>query len=132
MAPEQRTGWDPLAAMAAFTALAMVMVYLALLGGQQGHAPVGQRAGGTEILVVGGLVVAALLSSYGMVRAAPLRVWALVVSALVMGVLGLLALLTIGIPVLIGAILAVIAAGRAMGSTTHSPVGNGHGQRRSR
>src|SRR5689334_4467979 len=116
MASERRSGWDLLAAVAAAIALAMVVIYEALLRQQQQHAPVVRHAD-VELLVVGGLVVAAFLSAYGVVRAAPQRAWALAASALVMAVLGVLALLTIGIPILVGAAFALVAAGRAIGRT---------------
>ena len=61
---------------------------------------------------VAGLAAAAFLSVYGVARAAPRRALALLASGVVMTVLGFLAILSIGLPILGAGVLALVAAAR--------------------
>lgn len=104
MTPAVRTGWDPLAASAAVIALSMMAIYLVVIRGQ-----------GNDVALwfVGALGGAAALGLYGAARGAPHRGSALAVSGLLMAVLGLLGILSIGAPILIGALMALVAARRS-------------------
>jgi hypothetical protein len=97
------SGWrrrfDPLAALPAAIAVTMIGVYLALIRAQGGEV-----AG----LFLGGMAVAALLAVYAVARHAPLRRSALAVSGAVMAVLGFFGILTIGLPILVAGVLALV------------------------
>jgi len=56
-----------------------------------------------------------------MVRAAPRRGLALAVSGAAMTVLGLLSILSIGFPILVAGVLAIIAAARAASAVARRP-----------
>jgi hypothetical protein len=99
-----RKGWDVLAVLAGLIAAIMIGVYIGLIR---------QQGGETAVWFVAGLAIAALLAFYGAVRPAPGRVPALWVSGVVMGALGVLGILTIGLPILGAAALALIAAVRS-------------------
>ena len=91
------------AAVTAAIALLMNGVYLWLIH-QQGNSP--------AIWFVAGLAVAALLAGYGALRSARGRRPALIASGVLLLGLGLIAILTIGLPIVLAGLLAVIAAGR--------------------
>jgi hypothetical protein len=107
-----RRNWDPLPAIAAVIALIMVGLYVELIREQGGGHVVGW--------FVAGLAVAALLSIYGTARAAPRRGVALAVSGTAMAALGLLSILSIGLPILVGGVLVLVSAARA-GSAKDRP-----------
>ncbi|WP_336216622.1 hypothetical protein [Nonomuraea sp. LPB2021202275-12-8] len=90
-----------LAALAAMIAVLMSIWYVALMA-QEGGRPVAW--------FTGGLVGCAVLLAYGMVRTARRRGTALAIAGVVLIVLGYLALLSIGLPILVAGVLAVIAA----------------------
>lgn len=94
---------DLLAAAAALLALAMLVVYGAIMG-QQGDRPL--------LWVDLTLCLAAVAAGYGAVVTAPLRRTVLLAAGLVLSGLGLLAILTIGLPILVGAGLCFLAAAR--------------------
>jgi hypothetical protein len=104
MAAGWRSDWDFLAAIAAAIALIMIGLYIGLIS---------QQGGPVAVWFLAGLAAAALLSIYGVVRAAPRRGLALAVSGVVMVVLGYLGILSIGFPILCAGVLALVAAGRA-------------------
>lgn len=104
MASGWRNGWDLLAAIAAVIAVAMIALYAWLMS-QQGDQAV------AWFLV--GITVAALLSIYGVPHAAPGRRVALAVSGVVMVALGLLGILSIGLPILGAGLLALLATARS-------------------
>jgi len=91
------------AAVAAGLALLMDGVYLWLIH-DQGNSP--------AIWFVAGLAVAALLAGYGALRAAPGRRPALIASAVLLLGLGLLGILSIGLPIVLAGVLAIVAAAR--------------------
>jgi len=101
---DKRTGVDILAAIAAVLAATMAFgvarVFL-----RQGDAPV--------IWFFVGLVAAVLLSAYAIVRQAPRRGMALWASGLLLIGLGVLAILSVGLPIMIAGFIALIAAARA-------------------
>ncbi|GAA1284884.1 hypothetical protein Psi02_32900 [Planotetraspora silvatica] len=99
-----RNGWDPLAAIAVLIAVAMLVLYVVLIRQQGGHA---------AAWFLGGLAVAALLGIYGVAHAAPRRGLALAVSGVVLMLLGILGILSIGLPILGAGVLAVVAAARS-------------------
>lgn len=109
-------GWrfDPLATASALLAVLVLAGYVGLIR-QQGDPPVPWY--------VAGLAGAAVLSGYGVRRAAPARRWALAGSGVVLAALGLLALLSIGLPLLVAGGLALVAAvrGRRRERTVASP-----------
>jgi hypothetical protein len=96
--------WDLVAAIAAAFALIMVGLYIGLIR---------QQGGPVAAWFVAGLAAAAFLSVYGVARAAPRRALALLASGVVMTVLGFLAILSIGLPILGAGVLALVAAARA-------------------
>jgi len=91
------------AAAAAALAVLMNGVYLWLID-QQGNSP--------AIWFVAGLAVAALLAGYGALRAAPGRRPVLIASGVLLAGLGLLGILTIGLPIVLAGLLAIVAATR--------------------
>jgi hypothetical protein len=82
----------------------MAIVYVLVIR-QQGDQP--------AAWFLGGMGVCALLSSYGAARSAPRRVWALVASSTILIVFGILAILSIGLPILVAGIFAVVAVVRS-------------------
>jgi hypothetical protein len=97
-------GGGELAAAAATTITAvMTVLYLALIR-QQGNRP--------AAWFVAALSVAALLCLYGVFRAAPARRVALAVAAVMLLGLGLLGLLSVGLPIAVAGVLALVAAAR--------------------
>ena len=96
-------GVDLLAASAALLAAAMTWAYLRIIHGQ-GDQPLAW--------VVGGLLGCAVLATYGAPLAAPGRRTALVVAGVGLLVLGVLAILTIGLPILAAGALALVSGAR--------------------
>jgi hypothetical protein len=111
---EWRKSWDLLAAVVAVIALIMIGLYIGLIRGQGGQV---------AAWFLAGLAAAALLSIYGVARVAPRRGLALAVSGAVMTVLGFVSILSIGLPILVAGVLALVAAARAPGGNTSSPAG---------
>ncbi|GGN93834.1 hypothetical protein GCM10010112_82540 [Actinoplanes lobatus] len=107
-----RNGWDLLAATASAIALIMIVFYVGLIR---------QQGGQVAAWFLAGLAIAALLSIYGVARAAPGRRPVLAVSGVMMMALGLLGILSIGIPILGAGILALVAATRVAGAGAGSP-----------
>jgi hypothetical protein len=99
-----RGGWDPFAAAAAVIAAVMVVVYVWLIAQQDSEL---------ALWFVAGLVVCALVAAYGSARAAPVRQPALIVSGAALVLLGLLALASIGLPIVVAGVLALVAAARS-------------------
>ena len=95
---------DPFALAAAAMAAGCTGLYVSIVLGQ-GSAPASW--------VVIGLIMAAVLAVYGAVRVVPLRRPALITSTVVLAALGLAAILTIGMVILVGAVLALVASLRA-------------------
>ena len=94
---------DPFAVVAGLLAAAMLAVYVAVVRQQQGEpAPWALAA----------LALGAVASGYGAVRAAPRRRVALALAAAVLLATGLLAILSIGLPILAAGVLALVAAAR--------------------
>ncbi|HEX8631858.1 MAG TPA: hypothetical protein VF755_27170 [Catenuloplanes sp.] len=118
MRSERHSGWDVLAAVSAAIALVMIGAYVAVIG---------QEGGQVAIWFLAGLAVAALLSIYGVVRAAPRRRLALAVSGVTMAVLGLVSILSIGVPILGAGVLSLVAAGRQ--GAGEPPVASGRDRR---
>ncbi|MGK5739279.1 hypothetical protein [Micromonospora sp. URMC 103] len=71
-----------------------------------------QQGGQAAAWFLAGLAMAALLSIYGVARAAPGRRLVLAVSGVMMVVLGLLGILSIGFPILGAGVFALVAASR--------------------
>jgi hypothetical protein len=103
MSSGRRSGWDPLAAIAAAIALVMIGLYLGLIS---------QQGGDVAAWFPAGLAVAALLCIYGAARSAPRRRLALAVSGVMMVVLGFLSILSIGFPILVAGVVALTGAAR--------------------
>ena len=95
------TRLDWRAAAGAVLAVVMLCVYVGVML-DQGDRPLAWYAGG--------LAVGAALAVYGAVRAAPGRRATLLVAAVLLGGLGVLGLLTIGFPVVVGGVLCLVAA----------------------
>jgi hypothetical protein len=110
------------AAVSAAIALLMNGVYLWLIH-QDGNSP--------AISFVAGLAVAALLAGYGAVRTAPGRRPALIASGVLQLGLGLIGILTIGFPIILGGLLAIIAAVRAGSTPSTTPATAASGPERS-
>ena len=94
---------DAIAVAASVLAVAMVVVYLAVIRQQEG-----EPAAWAVAVLIGGAAAAA----YGAVVAAPYRRAALVLAGLALLALGLLAILTIGLPILMAGALCLLAAVR--------------------
>ncbi|BEL05490.1 hypothetical protein Q0Z83_036810 [Actinoplanes sichuanensis] len=107
-----RNGWDLLAATASAIALIMIVFYVGLIRQQDGQV---------AAWFLAGLAVAALLSIYGVARAAPGRRSMLAVSGVMMVALGLLGILSIGLPILGAGVLALVTATRVAGAEAGSP-----------
>jgi hypothetical protein len=104
MSSQRPRNWDVLAVIAAVIAATMAGLYVGIIKQQEGDV---------AAWFVAGLAVAVVLALYGAVRSAPRRTPALAVSGGLMAVLGLLGILTIGLPILAAGALALAAAGRA-------------------
>lgn len=114
-----RLRFDLLAAAASVLALVMLVVYVSVIREQGGEV-----APWAVVVLVAGAAGAA----YGSVRASPHR-WAVLVAAGVLLVaLGVLALLTIGLPILLAGLLCLVSAGRA-GVTPATPAAAGTKER---
>ena len=94
---------DAVAVAASVLAAAMVMVYLAVIQ---------EQAGDPAAWAVAALIGGATGAAYGAVVRAPYRRPALVLAGLVLMVLGVLAVLTIGLPILLAGALCLVAAVR--------------------
>ncbi len=90
------------AAIAAVLALAGLVAYLVVIAEQGDEGP--------AVWFVVGLVAGIAAAAYGAVVAAPRRRAALLGAGIVLGVLGLLGILTIGLPILLAGALALGAA----------------------
>jgi len=97
---------DLFAAVSAVLAVVMAGVYVGVMR-DQGDDPLAW--------VVAVLVVGAVLAAYGAARWSPFRQVALAMAVLLLGALGLLAILSIGLPILAAAALALVALVRAVG-----------------
>lgn len=104
---------DHLALAAAVTAAGSTVLYVSVVLGQDSTP---------ASWVVVGLGVAAVLAAYGAVVVAPRRRVILTVSTLMLAGLGLAAILTIGIVILAGAVLALVAALRVGAVDRSGPV----------
>jgi hypothetical protein len=95
-----RTGGtiEPLALIAAILAMGMTVVYVWLIH-QQGSQPV--------LWVLIALLAGALLAAYGALWRVPHRRTALVAAAATLTVLGVLGILSIGLPILASGVLAL-------------------------
>ena len=94
---------DLVAASASLLAVVMLVVYLSILR---------QEDGEPALWAVAALVLGAAASGYGAVRRAPRRRPALVAAGLVLLVLGVLAILSIGLPIVVAGVLCLVAAVR--------------------
>ena len=103
MTSRWRTAVDPLAATAAATAALMAGLYLGVIA---------QQGGGPAIWFVTGLVLAAALATHGAFRTARGRRVTLAVAGLILVPFGILGILSIGLPVLVAGVLALVAAAR--------------------
>ncbi len=116
MSSGRRNDWDLVAVIAAVIALIMIGLYIGLIS---------QQGGQVAAWFLAGLAAAALLSMYGAARAAPRRGLVLAVSGVVMVVLGLLSILSIGFPILVAGVVALVSAVRAGRAMPRSPAENG-------
>jgi hypothetical protein len=92
-----------MAAASAAIALLMIAVYLVLI-----HAQGNQPA----LWFVAGVAVAAVLAAYGSGRRPRRRRPALIVAGVLLSALGLVGILSVGLPVIAAGVLALVAAGR--------------------
>lgn len=101
---------DPIAVTAAVLALGMLVVYLSIMWQQDGQP---------AVWVVAVFVVAAAAAGYGAVVTSRYRRASLLLAGLVLLVLGVLAILSIGLPILAAGALCLIAAARQRPAPTH-------------
>lgn len=94
---------DAIAVTASVLAVAMLVVYLSVIRQQEGEP---------AAWVVAALIGGAAAAAYGAVVAAPYRRAALGLAGLTLMVLGMLAILTIGLPILVAGALCLMAAAR--------------------
>jgi hypothetical protein len=97
---------DPVAAAASLLALAMVVAYLVVIQQQDGEP---------ALWVVTALVLGAAAAGYGAVRAFRHRRLALLLAGVVLVVLGMLAIFSIGLPILLAGGLCFVAFARRIG-----------------
>jgi hypothetical protein len=90
--------------VASLITISVAIVYVWLIQ-QQGDQP--------ALWLLGGMVLCVLFSAYGTVGTAPHRAWALAASATILIVFGVLAVASIGLPMLVAAIFAELAMVRA-------------------
>ena len=96
---------DAIAVAASVLAGAMVIEYLAVIQGQGGEP---------AAWAVAALIGGALTAAYGAVMTFPYRRTALVLAGLTLVTLGVLAMLTIGLPILLAGALCLTAAVRPL------------------
>jgi inner membrane protein involved in colicin E2 resistance len=94
---------DAIAVAASVLAVAMVIVYLAVIQ---------EQAGEPAAWAVAALTGGAAAAAYGAVVTAPYRRATLLLAGLALVTLGVLAILTIGLPILLAGALCLIAAVR--------------------
>lgn len=102
---------DLVAAGAAALVVGMLVVYLRLI-----H----QQAGEPVAWFVGALVFGAAAAGYGASTGSPHRDAALLVAGLVLTAAGMLAILSIGLPILVAGALCLLASSRARRAPAHS------------
>ncbi len=107
MFPARGVDWP--AALGAAIGLIMLAVYVSIMR-QQGDPPL------VWVLVL--IALGVLGTGYGSVRRALHRGVVLLVSAALLGSVGLLAILTIGVPILLAALLCALAATRMIARRT--------------
>ena len=95
-----RARLDPVAVAASTLALAMLVVYLSVIRQQQGDP---------AAWVIAALIIGSAAAGYGAGVASPYRRSSLVLAALVLFVLGLAAILTVGLPILVAGVLCLVA-----------------------
>ena len=100
MDARMRGAIEPFALTAAIVAAGMAVFYVWLMG-QQGHQPL------PWVLI--GLLAGALLAAYGALWRVPYRRTALVSAVIALTVLGVLGILSIGLPILAAGILALVS-----------------------
>ena len=100
MAARMRGTIEPLALTAAIVAAGMAVFYVWLIG-QQGNQPL------PWVLII--LLVGALLAAYGALWRVPYRRTALVPAVIALTVLGVVGILSIGLPILAAGILALVS-----------------------
>jgi hypothetical protein len=99
----RRARLDLVAVTAAVLSVVMLVVYLWVLRQQDGQP---------AMWAITLLILGAAAASYGSVTNAPYRRAALLVSACALAALGLLAILTLGMPILLASALCLVAAVR--------------------
>ncbi len=108
----RRKDWDLLATIPAIVAIAMIGAYIVLIVQQRGQV---------AYWFIAAMTTTALLSIYGVVRTAPHRVPALAIAGALMTLLGLIGILSIGCPILLAGVVAIVAAARATGVRARRP-----------
>jgi hypothetical protein len=106
-----RARFDLVAGAASVLAIVMLIAYLSVMR-QQDDEP--------AAWAVVALLIGAVTAGYGALGWSPYRRVALVVGGLVLGALGLLAILSIGLPIIAAGVLCFVAAAR--GSAASAPV----------
>jgi 4-hydroxybenzoate polyprenyltransferase len=99
----RRAALDPVAALAAVLGLAMLLVYVVLMRAQ-GDRPL--------VWVLTALLVASVSAGYGAATGSPHRRAALLGAGLVFVTLGILAILSIGLPILVAGALCLFSVAR--------------------
>jgi hypothetical protein len=102
-----------MAMTAALLSVLMAVVYIRVIHEQGSERPL--------VWVVAVLLVGAVMAGYGARRSAPSRRTALVVAGVLLIGLGVLALLSIGLPIILAGLLCLISAAR---TPPTAPAGN--------
>ena len=105
---------DLIAVAAAVLALVMMVVYLSIMR---------QGSDGPAAWFVSGFILGAAAAGYGAITAAPHRGAALVLAGVVLAAMGVLAILSIGFPILVASVLCVFSAARSTGIAPSEPSG---------
>jgi hypothetical protein len=99
----ERSPWSLAAGAASLLALVMLVAYLALIQQQDGEP---------AVWAVAALLVGAATAGYGALGSVPYRRASLLVGGVVLGALGMLAILSIGLPIVAAGVLCFVAAAR--------------------
>jgi hypothetical protein len=98
---------DPWAAGATVLAVGMTGAYFGIISGQGGDL---------AVWFVTAMAIAIACGAYGTARTLPMRRYALLVCGVLLSGLGLLAILSIGLPILVAGVLAFIGFARSFAS----------------
>lgn len=113
----RKTRLDLLAVLAAGLALVMVVGYLAVIR---------QQSGQPALWFLAALIIGAALAGYGARTSSSHRLGVLLVAGIVLVMLGMLGILSIGLPILVAGLLCFVAAVRTGNRAARDGAGTRH------